>query len=129
MRPPRPYKSLMDRILANTRAVPTMTYRGTPCLLWTGGLNIDNYAHMTMRVDGKHKRVLVHRVACELEHGSPPPDKPLALHWCNFAGCVNGKHLHWGTNSENLKYFHATHGALGGDEAFRPPPPEAGDAW
>jgi hypothetical protein len=47
--------------------------------------------------------MLVHRLACEEEHGAAPIDKPNALHNCGngHKGCVTRKHLRWGAQIEN----------------------------
>jgi len=44
-----------------------------------------------------------HRFMCELVHGPAPEDRPQAVHSCGkgHEGCVNPRHLSWGTNSQN----------------------------
>ena len=41
-----------------------------------------------------------HRVVCTVEHGMATEDA-IALHTCNNYKCVEGKHLHWGTEKAN----------------------------
>ncbi len=46
---------------------------------------------------------LVHRRLCQDTHGEPMENQ-IALHSCGqgHLGCVNQKHLRWGTRSENM---------------------------
>lgn len=69
------------------------------CIYWPYGTNGAGYA--AVMVDGKY--TLVHRIVCSLVNGDPADDKQLALHSCHGGklGCINGKHLRWGTNQEN----------------------------
>lgn len=109
---------MLERILANTRMVLGLSYGGVPCRIWTGTPNIRGYPYMSVRKPGqKHPgKVLAHRVACAIQNGPPPFAGAEAMHRCNVFMCVEGTHLKWGTGSENMKYWHATGGMVGGDE-------------
>ena len=91
--------------LENT-AIP---FDGDECLIWpywTGG---DGRGRIWL--DGKNH--LVHRIVCEARHGPPPTPKHEAAHLCGNGhdGCVNRKHLYWGTPKENCadRLLHGTH--------------------
>jgi hypothetical protein len=59
---------------------------------------------------GRGNRKWAHRAMCEIVNGPAPIDKPQACHSCGNGdqGCVNGRHLSWGTNSRNQfeRYAH-----------------------
>jgi hypothetical protein len=46
---------------------------------------------------------LAHRYVCESAHGPAPEGKSLALHSCHNgeSGCVNPRHLRWGSAADN----------------------------
>lgn len=54
-----------------------------------------------VKIEGKQYGA--HRLACEMEHGPPPPGKPFALHHCDNPLCILGAHLYWGTQAENMR--------------------------
>lgn len=70
------------------------------CISLPFGRGGNGYGKLT--VDGKS--VGTHRYVCELVHGSPD-EGMLALHSCGngHLGCVNPKHLRWGTYSDNYQ--------------------------
>ncbi len=82
-----------------------LKYQGDDCVYWPfcteGRVGRGIVGHLG-------KRYWAHRLMCEMAHGPAPADKPQACHSCGHGdhGCVNPKHLSWGTNSENqlLRY-------------------------
>lgn len=58
------------------------------------------------------RRLLAHRLVCELAHGKAPSRKHEATHDCGngHLGCVNPKHLSWKTHAGNMadKLLHGT---------------------
>lgn len=70
------------------------------CLIWPYARFPNGYAAVV------HDGITTHasKVACELAHGPCSPDAPFALHSCGGGaeGCVNGRHLRWGTQTENM---------------------------
>lgn len=74
-------------------------FNGDECLIWPFHRMDNGYATRRRGVGSK----LVHRQACEERHGPPPDPDLLALHSCGngHLGCVNPKHLRWGTRKDN----------------------------
>lgn len=63
------------------------------CHMWTGGIQARGY--------GCFKRKLATHWALILSGHPRPSIKHGALHSCDEPGCVNPKHLRWGTQREN----------------------------
>jgi hypothetical protein len=84
-----------------------IAYEGDDCLIWPHAKNEHGYAIVLK--DGKNK--LVSRIICEAVNGPPPSEKPESLHSCGngHLGCVNKRHLRWGTHAENMAEM-AVHG-------------------
>ena len=70
------------------------TERG--CLIWP--FRRDRFGYAIMSGKGT-----AHRIMCRLARGDNPPHKPLVRHLCGAGrlGCVNPRHLDWGTIEEN----------------------------
>lgn len=65
------------------------------CRLWTGSVRGSGYG--SLGGDGD-----AHVRACTLAHGERPSPSHYALHRCDQKLCINGRHLYWGTQRENL---------------------------
>lgn len=66
------------------------------CIVWPYARNKAGY--------GKIENRLVHRMACEEEHGPPPSPQHEAAHRpdvCHNPSCFNRRHLYWATPAEN----------------------------
>lgn len=75
-------------------------YQGDDCLKWP--FFIDPIWGRG-KVGYKGKVWWASNLMCVVAHGPTPIDKPQAMHSCGngHLGCVNPRHLSWGTNSEN----------------------------
>lgn len=91
------------------------------CLIWPFAR--ESRVGRGMMGDSSGKRKWAHRCMCELIHGPAPIDKPQAVHSCGNGdqGCVNPRHLSWGTNSQNqLDRSRHGRGATGKQHKFTP---------
>ena len=110
---PFKYASLGDRIIANSEMSDTLSYRGTPCWIWTGktGRNKSGmlYGKMTFRYQrgprkGKVYNMAAHRASIKaFKHGKRITPRTVVMHLCNNSLCVNPAHLMGGTQSRNVK--------------------------
>lgn len=68
------------------------------CLIWPLRREKNGYGRIS-------NRFRAHREMCRLAHGEPSSELPHALHSCGngHLGCVNKRHLRWGTPLENRK--------------------------
>lgn len=88
-------------------------YSGDECLEFPFARNWGGYGHM--KLDGFR---FPHRWMCERVHGETKHIGPLALHSCGngHLGCVNPKHLYWGTYKDNY-HDGVNHGVYEANEA------------
>lgn len=72
------------------------------CLIWPFGGAHEDRSYGSATVPGERQDSSA-RVMCRLAHGAPPPGKSLVRHICGkgHEGCVNPRHLKWGTYKEN----------------------------
>jgi hypothetical protein len=73
-------------------------FKRTDCLLWPYAKSTAGYAQIRMHGVTHY----VYRIVCEAQHGKAPP-KQEARHLCGAGnlGCVNPKHVVWGTRRQN----------------------------
>lgn len=88
---PRRLPPIQERLAAQS------TWRNG-CREWTGSLTSNGYGHLF--VGGR--KVSVHRIAWELEHG-PIPAGLLIRHDCDNPPCFHVAHLRPGTDLDNQK--------------------------
>ncbi len=68
------------------------------CWFWLGSLQPNGYGRIT---NGKHNRLLAHRVSYMIFNGNIP-EGLLIRHTCDTPSCVNPRHLVIGTQTDNL---------------------------
>jgi hypothetical protein len=78
-----------------------LLFGGDNCLSWPYSRNKQGYG--ILRTEEGSTR-LVHRLACEAVHGSPPFPRAVAGHSCHAGqfGCVNPQHVSWMTQGDNI---------------------------
>lgn len=70
------------------------------CWIWTRAQSYDGYGRLHVRINGKHKWLLAHRLAYELVVG-PVPAGLVIDHLCRVRACVNPAHMRAVTSREN----------------------------
>lgn len=78
-----------------------LTHNNNECIFWPYGGTNGGYG--TLSYNGK--RVLAHRLVCELVNGPAPTDEHQAAHSCGngYRGCYSPMHLQWKTRTENAQ--------------------------
>lgn len=92
-----------------------LVYKGDECLTWPFG---KGHGYGRMSVKGKATNAHAHILECDA--GPKPTPEHEACHSCGngHLGCVNRKHLYWGTRADNVQDA-IRHGT------FKAPPPGA----
>ncbi|RWD00130.1 MAG: hypothetical protein EOS58_30585 [Mesorhizobium sp.] len=85
-----------------------LSYDSDACLKWPYATDQSGYGKLTYRGRGMNAC----HVMCEKAHGPRPSSKYEATHSCGKGneGCVNHKHLSWGTRVKNVadRFTHGT---------------------
>lgn len=72
------------------------------CLEFLGSLGADGYGRRNILLEGKKKKISVHRLVCSLKEEKDYNDSSwVARHVCHNKKCINPEHLAAGTRSEN----------------------------
>lgn len=88
---------------------PASSLVGGLCWIWNGSKENHGYGRTQVKINGKWKGVLIHRLIYELVVGPIPRPLPPAKysystldHLCRNRSCVNPKHLEPVSNRENI---------------------------
>ena len=75
-------------------------HTGDDCLVWPFYRDAQGYGRSSHPAI---KTRLAHRIICTLAHGEPDCGTPVVRHLCGNGqgGCVNPRHLAWGTHQQN----------------------------
>src|SRR4029434_743848 len=102
--------------------------RSNQCWPWIGGSK-HRFGYGIFRLKAGYQTT-ASRIACFLEHGSPPEDKPHAIHNCDNPVCCNPAHLRWGSPKDNTAdaIDHGRHSPPPRNASYRTPNPRRGEA-
>ena len=92
-------RALEPRNVAVPWLLDHVNYAGDECLIWPFSRTWCGRG----QIKWQGKMTTAHRRMCILAHGEPPEGKPEATHSCGngHLGCVNPKHLRWGSDKDN----------------------------
>lgn len=88
------------KVRPDPRAVLAELLRSDPtdeCIVWPLACTPAGYG--VLRIGGVV--TYTHRLACEMRHGPPTPERPEAAHSCHNRPCMNPRHLRWASSEEN----------------------------
>jgi hypothetical protein len=79
-----------------------VNFTGNECVLWPFASK-NEHGYGIIWHQGRRRKA--HQVMCEIVNGPRPSPKHGALHSCGrgHLGCINPRHLRWGTQKENMK--------------------------
>lgn len=110
---PFKYRSMEERLVANSRKSEEHSYKGDPCWEWTGQRKKNRngvfYPYITVRVKrgprkGKTRIVAAHRMSLKVFKGRRMSPRMVGAHLCNYTLCINPEHLVGGSQSANVRY-------------------------
>lgn len=78
-----------------------LSYDGDDCLFWPFMRSVQTNGYGCFKKNKKQH--MAHKYICTEVHGPQPEAKSVVRHLCGngMAGCVNPKHLAWGTQKQN----------------------------
>lgn len=100
------YKSLAERLIANSAISVNRIYNGEPCWEWLRDIHYKGYGRLCVHIPGRNNvTVFAHRLsAVELGGWTLPEDtrKWLVNHLCNNRACINPAHIKVDTAKTNM---------------------------
>jgi len=103
-----PYYCLEHRLICNSILSTDSYYQGTPCWVWIGKRNANEYPQLNLWIPGRGMTsVLAHRLSLEVFRGIVLQPGEKACHGCYTPLCINPMHIWPGTHSDNMRDAYA----------------------
>ncbi len=95
---PKTYATLLERLEANSTTLPW-----TGCYIFLGHVSGFGHGRVSVRINGQHKNLLVHRAAYSEYYGVKLSKRTVLRHTCHIPSCWNPLHLLKSSQSKNIQ--------------------------